>query len=124
LLCFITYTLWHGRIDGIGPFILLGRRLTLTAQYLDFRVAAANDAVYNTSGGSIAFSISPAESSTRLGVEVDVYSWYELNRHLNIGGGYGRLDAGPFLSPLTTGHTYSYPYFAINFKDHGRSNGE
>jgi hypothetical protein len=107
-----------------GATIVPHRRLTLTAQYLDFRVATANDAVYNTSGGSIAFSTSPAQSSTRLGVEVDVYSWYELNRHLNIGGGYGRFDAGPFLSPLTTGHTYSYPYFAINFKDHGRSNGE
>jgi len=108
----------------VGATVEPHRRLTVTAQYLDFRVATADDAVYNTSGSSIAFSTSPAQSGTRLGVEGDVYSWYELNRHLNIGGGYGRFDAGPFLSPLTTGHTYSYPYFAINFKDHGRSSGE
>jgi hypothetical protein len=107
-----------------GATVIPHRRLTLTAQYLDFRVATANDAVYNTSGGSIVFSTSPAGSSTRLGVEGDIYSWYELNRHLNIGGGYGRFNAGPFLSPLTTGHTYDYPFFAINFKDHGRSGGQ
>jgi hypothetical protein len=107
-----------------GATIVPHRRWTVTAQYLDFRVASASDAVYNTSGSSIALSTSPAQSSTRLGVEGDVYSWYELNRHLNIGGGYGRFNAGPFLSPLTTGHKYSYPYFAINFKDHGRSSGE
>ncbi len=107
-----------------GATIVPHRRWTVTAQYLDFRVATANDAVYNTSGSSIVYSRSPAHSSTRLGVEGDVYSWYELNRHLNIGGGYGRFNAGPFLSPLTTGHTYDYPFFAINFKDHGRSSGE
>lgn len=96
----------------------------MTAQYLDFRVATANDAVYNTVGSSIVFSTSPAQSSTHLGVEGDLYGWYELNRHLNIGGGYGRFNAGPFLSPPTTGHTYSYPYFAIDFKDYGRANGD
>jgi hypothetical protein len=107
-----------------GATIVPHRRWTVTAQYLDFRVASANDAVYNTSGSSIVFSRVPAHSGTRLGVEGDVYSWYELNRHLNIGAGYGRLNAGPFLSTLTAGHMYSYPYFAINFKDHGRSSGE
>lgn len=110
---------WRG-----GATIVPHRRWSVTAQYLDFRVASANDAVYNTSGGAIAFSRVPAQSGTHLGVEGDVYSWYELNRHLNIGAGYGLFNGGPFLSQLTTGHTYSSPYFAINFKDHGRSNGE
>lgn len=108
----------------IGATVVPHRRWSVTAQYLDFRVATADDAVYNSSGSPIAFSTSPAQSSTRLGVEGDVYSWYELNRHLNVGGGYGRFDAGPFLSPLTTGHTYTYPYFAINFKDHGQASDE
>jgi hypothetical protein len=112
------------RVWRSGATIVPHRRWTVTAQYLDFRVATANDAVYNTSGSSIVFSKSPAQSGTHLGVEGDVYTWYELNRHLNIGAGYGRFNAGPFLSQITTGHTYSSPYFAINFKDHGRSNGE
>ncbi len=100
------------------------RRWTVTAQYLDFRVASTNDAVYNTSGGAIVHGTVPSSIGSHLGEEGDVYTWYELNRHLNIGAGYGRFDAGAFLERLTTGHVYSYPYVAINFKDHGRSKGE
>lgn len=107
-----------------GATIMPHRRWTVTGQYLDFWVASTADAVYNTSGGSIAHGNVPAGIGSHLGQEFDAYSWYELNGHLNIGGGYGRFDAGAFLSHLTTGHVYSYPYFAINFKDHGRTNAE
>lgn len=107
-----------------GGTIMPHRRWTATGQYLDFWVASTADAVYNTSGGAIVHGRVPADIGSHLGQEFDVYSWYELNRHLNIGGGYGRFDAGAFLSHLTTGHVYSYPYFAINFKDHGRTKGE
>lgn len=107
-----------------GGTIMPHRRLTVTAQYLDFWVASTADAVYNTSGGTIVHGIVPASVGSHLGQEFDAYSWYELNSHLNIGGGYGRFAAGAFLSKLTTGHVYNYPYLAINFKDHGRSKGE
>ncbi len=107
-----------------GTTVVPHGRWTVTVQYLDFRVASADDAAYNSSGSAIVFNSSPAQSGTHLGVEGDAYSWYEVNRHLNIGAGYGRFNAGPFLSQLTTSHTYSSPYFAINFKDHGRSKGE
>lgn len=107
-----------------GGTIMPHRRLTVTGQYLDFGVASTADAVYNTSGGSIVHGTVPASIGSHLGQEVDVYSWYELNGHLNIGVGYGQFNAGAFLSRLTTGHEYSYPYLAINFKDHGRTSGE
>lgn len=107
-----------------GGTITPHRRLTVTAQYLDFWVASTSDAVYNTSGGTIVHGAVPASVGSHLGQEFDAYSWYELNSHLNIGGGYGRFAAGAFLSNLTTGHVYSYPYIAINFKDHGRVKGE
>jgi len=107
-----------------GATFMPHRRWTVTGQYLDFWAASTADAVYNTSGGSIVHGNVPANIGSHLGQEVDGYSWYELNRHLNIGGGYGRFNTGAFLSDLTTGHVYSYPYFAINFKDHGRTNGE
>jgi len=100
------------------------RRWTVTGQYLDFWVASTADAVYNTSGSSIVHGAVPAAVGSHLGQEFDAYSWYELNGHLNLGAGYGRFDAGAFLSQLTTGHVYAYPYFAINFKDHGRRNRE
>jgi hypothetical protein len=104
-----------------GGTITPRRRWTVTLQFLDLWVPSTADAVYNSSGGAIVHGIVPASVGNHLGQEFDTYSWYELNRHLNIGGGYGRFGAGAFLSELTTGHTYSYPYFAINFKDHGRA---
>jgi hypothetical protein len=107
-----------------GATIAPHRRLTVTGQYLDFRVASANDAVYNTSGGAIAYSTVPARFGTHLGEEGDVYAWYELNRHLNIGAGYGAFGSGSYLAHITTAHGYSSAYIAINFKDHGRSSGE
>ena len=97
------------------------RRWSVTGQYLDFWVASTADAVYNTSGSSIVHGTVPAGIGNHLGEEFDTYSWYELNSHLNIGGGFGRFDAGGFLSQITSGHVYSYPYFAINFKDHGKA---
>ena len=102
-----------------GATVMPHRRWSVTGQYIDFWVPSTADAVYNTSGGAIVHGAVPAAIGNHLGQEFDAYSWYELNGHLNIGGGYGRFDAGAFLSQLTTGHVYSYPYFAINFKDHG-----
>lgn len=107
-----------------GGTIIPHRRWSVTGQYLDFWVASTADAVYNTSGGAIVHGTVPAGIGSHLGQEFDAYSWYEINRHLNIGAGYGRFAAGAFLLQLTTGHVYSYPYFAINFKDHGRAKGE
>jgi hypothetical protein len=58
------------------------------------------------------------KSSTHIGEEFDD-TWFELNRHLNFGFGMGHIMPGYFLSATTNGPTYNYPYFAINFKDHG-----
>lgn len=110
-------------VRGGGTF-MPHRRWTVTGQYVDFWVASTADAVYNTSGGAIVHGMTPAGAGSHLGEEFDFYSWYELNAHVNIGGGYGRFAGGGFLSELTTGHVYSYPYFAINFKDHGRRKGK
>lgn len=96
------------------------RRWTLTCQYLDFHLASATDAVYNTSG--IAFARDPGgKSGTDLGREADVYTWYELNRHVNIGFGAGRFMGGEFLRRTTKTPNDTYPYFAVNFKDDGKS---
>ena len=94
------------------------RRWTVTAQYLDFWLASATDALYNTSGGIIVRDPT-GKSGNHIGEEFDAYTWFELNRHLNLGVGMGHLMPGTFLSRTTTGPTYTYPYFAINFKDNG-----
>jgi len=100
------------------------RRWTVTAQYLDFWVASTADAIYDRSGGAIVRGPAPADVGSHLGQEFDSYFWYELNGHLNVGGGYGRLDGGGLLSRARAGHIYSYPYFTINFKDFGQARRE
>jgi hypothetical protein len=98
------------------------RRLTLTSQYLDFWVDSHFDAVYNSSGSVI--SSTHGKAGSHLGEEVDAYSWYELNRHVNIGIGSGWFGAGGFVADIATGHSYSSAYIAINFKDLGKSQEE
>ena len=94
-------------------------RWTATAQYLNFWLADATDALYNSSGGSIVRDAT-GRSGRHIGEELDVYTWYELNRHVNIGFGIGHLAPGTFLAKNTRGPSYTSPYFAINFKDAGK----
>jgi hypothetical protein len=96
------------------------RRWTVTAQYLDFWLASATDSLYNTSGGSIVRDAT-GKSGTHVGEEFDVYTWFELNRHVNFGFGVAHLMPGTFLADTTKGPSYNYPYFALNFKDDGKS---
>ena len=94
------------------------RRLTFTVQGLDFWAASALDSIYNTSGGSIVHN--KTAHGRHVGAEIDSYSWYELNRHFNLGGGIGYFGGGQFLTNVTTSHSYTYYYFALDFKDHGK----
>ncbi len=94
-------------------------RWTITAQYLDFHLAQANDALYGNSGNSLGHG-NPAFGS-HIGDEADIYSWYEVNRHFNFGAGYGRLGAGNLLLHLTGAPAYSTFYVALNFKDNGQA---
>jgi hypothetical protein len=95
-------------------------RWTVTGQYLDFWLASATDSLYNTSGGSIVRN-SAGTAGTHIGEEVDVYTWYEINRHVNVGVGFAHILPGTFLATMEKGPNYSYPYFALNFKDAGRT---
>ena len=66
------------------------RRWTISGQYLNFSLAAAADGAYNTSGGLL-FRDSTGRSGTHIGEEFDAYTWYELNRHINVGTGIARF---------------------------------
>jgi hypothetical protein len=94
------------------------RRLTFTVQGLDDWAADALDSIYNTSGSAIVTN--KTDHGRHLGAEVDGYTWYELNRHFNLGGGYGYFGGGDFLTNVTTSHSYNYYYIALNFKDNGK----
>jgi hypothetical protein len=87
-------------------------------QGLDFWAPSALDSIYNTSGSSIVFN--KTAHGNHVGAEVDGYSWYELNKHFNLGGGIGYFGGGQFLTNVTTSHSYTTYYFALNFKDNGK----
>jgi hypothetical protein len=101
-----------------GTTIEPHRRLTFTVQGLDFWAASALDSIYNTSGSSIVFN--KTDHGRHAGAEIDSYSWYELNKHFNLGGGVGYFGGGQFLTNVTTSHSYTTYYFALNFKDNGK----
>jgi hypothetical protein len=94
------------------------RRLTFTVQGLDFWAADALDSIYNSSGGAIVAN--KTDHGRHVGAEIDGYSWYELNQHFNLGGGVAYFGGGQFLTHVTTSHSYTYYYFALNFKDNGK----
>ncbi|MGA2050413.1 MAG: alginate export family protein [Terracidiphilus sp.] len=101
-----------------GTTIEPHRRLTLTAQGLDFWAADALDSIYNTSGGAIVTN--KTDHGRHVGAEIDGYSWYELNRHFNLGGGAAYFGGGQFLTNVSTSHSYTTYYIALNFKDNGK----
>jgi len=107
--------------ERVGLGIEPHRRWTVTGQYLDLWLANATDGLYNTSGGSIVRDTT-GKSGTHIGREADVYTWYELNRHVNVGVGVGHLTGSEFLQKTEKGPNYNYPYFAVNFKDDGKDN--
>jgi len=101
-----------------GTTIEPHRRLTFTVQGLDFWAANALDSIYNTSGSAIVTN--KTDHGRHLGAEFDSYSWYELNKHFNLGGGVGYFGGGQFLTNVTTSHSYTTYYVALNFKDNGK----
>jgi hypothetical protein len=103
----------------VGTTVEPHRRLTLTVQGLDFWAADALDSIYNSSGGAIVAN--KTDHGRHVGAEIDSYSWYELNQHFNVGGGIAYFGGGQFLTNVTTSHSYTYYYFALNFKDNGKS---
>jgi len=74
--------------------------------------------LYNTSGGSIVRNTA-GTAGTHIGNELDAYTWYEINRHVNFGFGVAHIFPGQYLNIMTKGPNFTYPYFALNFKDAG-----
>jgi hypothetical protein len=95
-------------------------RWTLTGQWLDLWLASATDSLYNTSGGSIVRN-ALGTAGNHIGTEADFYTWYEINRHVNVGVGVGHIFPGQYLNLMEKGPNFTYPYFALNFKDAGKT---
>ena len=74
----------------------------------------ALDSIYNTSGSAIVTN--KTDHGRHLGAEIDGYSWYELNKHFNLGGGIGYFGGGQFLTNVTTSHSYTHYYYCAELQ--------
>ncbi|MGA8029334.1 MAG: alginate export family protein, partial [Bryobacteraceae bacterium] len=108
---------WQNIVAGrAGVTVNPHHRWSVTAQGLDFRLASATDAVYNSSGVAM-FRDPTGKSGTHIGDEADLYTWYEVNRQVHVGAGVGHLMPGQFLDKVTKRAAYTYPYFAVELLD-------
>jgi hypothetical protein len=108
---------WQNIKSGRGGVTIVPhRRWSVTGQYLDFWLASASDALYNTSGGVI-LRDPKGLSGTHVGNEVDAYTWYEINREVHVGTGLGYFMAGQFIDKAGKGANYLYPYFVVEMFD-------
>ncbi|MGA3028231.1 MAG: alginate export family protein [Bryobacteraceae bacterium] len=108
---------WQNIVAGRGGVTVVPhRRWSVTGQYLDFWLASATDALYNTSGG-VVLRDAKGKSGTHIGNEFDAYTWYEISREVHVGAGVGHLIAGEFIDKVGKGANYTYPYFVVEFLD-------
>jgi hypothetical protein len=108
---------WQNIVAGrVGATVEPHHRWSVTGQYLNFWLAQSKDAIYNSSGLAI-FRDSSGRSGGRVGEEVDLYSWYEVNREVHVGLGVGHIIPGRFLRDVSKGGGYTYPYFAVEMLD-------
>jgi hypothetical protein len=82
--------------------------MKLRGDFNEFSLATAQDALYNSSGGSAALNRSA--TSSRIGSEINVVALYQWSKIWKFGAGYGRLFAGDFLKQSKAGFGYTYPY--------------
>src|ERR1700757_257801 len=67
-----------------------------------------------TGAAQLPFTRIPARAR-HVGNELDIVAEYTLNKGFNLGFGYCRMFAGPFLRTTTAGHDYQYPYAYIEY---------
>jgi len=72
-------------------------------------LASARDALYSSSGRSLARSAT-GMAGRHVGQETDVFATYKY-QHFTFGAGYGRLFRGEFIRKATPGVEPTYVYF-------------
>lgn len=86
----------------------ISKSFAVSFMYDDFWLASLRDALYNSSGKSIARSAT-GSAGRHVGRETDVFATYKW-QSLTFGAGYGYLFAGDFLRNATAGVAPGYIY--------------
>ncbi|HYM13631.1 MAG TPA: alginate export family protein [Bryobacterales bacterium] len=83
-------------------------------KYNVYWLASARDALYNAAGNPIA-RVADGSAGRDVGQEIDTQAVYNLNRHVQLAGGYAYMMPGAFLKKATPGVAYSFPYMSVGY---------
>jgi len=108
---------WRNRHNARAVAALgLTKNLMVSSMFNDTWLASAKDALYNSSGKSVARSAS-GTAGRHVGYEADIFMTWKVNRSFQFGAGYGHLFAGEFVRKTTKGESpnYAYVFYAYSF---------
>ena len=97
----------------IGVDLKLARKWTSSERYNAWWLADPHDALYNAAG-AIIVRTSSGTSGRFVGQELDSVLAYTFSKYLQIGGGFGHIFPGTFLSNTTPAESYNFPYASMN----------
>jgi hypothetical protein len=90
------------------------RKLSLTTQFGDDRLATIGDSVYNGSGTALFHNYKA--TSNNMGEEIDIFAQYTVAKSLGVGAGYAHLFRGEYLVELSKGNaSYSFLTWTYRF---------
>jgi hypothetical protein len=84
------------------------KAFAINFMYNDLWLACLKDGIYNSSGKLLARSVT-GTAGRHVGRETDLFATYAY-KHFTVGGGYGRLFTGEFLTHTTPGVGPTYVY--------------
>ncbi|MEK7408297.1 MAG: alginate export family protein [Acidobacteriota bacterium] len=90
------------------------RQWTLKLDVHTFWLASRQDAFYTEAGA--VFLRNPDAASNRVGSEIDLQAIAQLSERLQLGLGYGRLFAGPYLRVSGRPGAFGYPYLMWTYR--------
>lgn len=91
------------------------KNVSVTAEYNDWHLASAFDALYNTSGTALARSAT-GTAGTHVGQELDFIGNWSVSAAFQVGAGLGHIFPGEFLKKTTPGNGYTFPYLMLGYR--------
>lgn len=100
----------------LGASAVPWRRLTLAVDFHTYRLASANDNLYNVAGVATVMAPVGGAATRRVGEEVDVTFTMPVAQTLTFAGGVGHMFTGAFLEANSPGAGYTFTYAAMSLR--------
>jgi hypothetical protein len=90
------------------------RRMSVTANYHNWWLASARDALYSPTGLPVVRR-SDGSAGRHVGQEVDFQSGYTVSAQISIAAGIGHIFPAAFLNKTTAGVGYTFPFAMLTY---------